>query len=299
MGMQISNPHKAMWPSAGAGAPVTKLDLLRYYESVGEWMLEHIKGRPCSFIRAPDGIEGPRFFQRHPMRGTSNLLTRVRIARDPKPYLQVDRLEAFAALAQSAVLELHPWNCFPGKPDVPGRLVLDLDPGPGVSFDDIVRAALELRERLSRLGLIAFCKTTGGKGLHVVTPLAQRKPRPLKWPEAKAFAKDVCRQMAADSPSRYVLNMAKNKRVGRIFLDYLRNDRMATAVAPVSPRARDGATVSMPLLWKQLRAGLDPMTFTIRTAPALLASSKAWREYREAERPLARAVKRPLKSRAQ
>jgi len=196
-------------------------------------------------------------------------------------------------------LELHPWNCFPGKPDVPGRLVLDLDPGPGVSFDDIVRAALELRERLSRLGLIAFCKTTGGKGLHVVTPLAQRKPRPLKWPEAKAFAKDVCRQMAADSPSRYVLNMAKNKRVGRIFLDYLRNDRVATAVAPLSPRARDGATVSMPLLWKQVRAGLDPMTFTIRTAPALLASSKAWREYREAERPLARAVKRPLKSRAQ
>lgn len=287
-----------MWPSAGGGAPVTKLDLLRYYESVGAWMLEHIRGRPCSFIRAPDGIEGPRFFQRHPMRGTSKLLTLVRIQRDPKPYLQVDRLDAFAALAQSAVLELHPWNCAPGKPEVPGRLVFDLDPGPGVSFDDIVRAALELRERLESLGMIAFCKTTGGKGLHVVTPLARRMPRPLKWPEAKAFAKDVCRQMAADSPSRYVLIMSKNKRVGRIFLDYLRNDRMATAVAPLSPRARDGATVSMPLPWKDVRAGLDPRTFTIRTAPALLASSKAWREYREAGRPLAPAAKRQLKVRA-
>lgn len=292
MGVQISNPDKPLWPHAGDGVPVTKLDLWHYYEAVGDWMLEHIRGRPCSFIRAPDGIAGPTFFQRHPIRSTSSLVTRVKVRHDSRPYLQIDQFEAFAALAQCAAVELHPWNCAPGKPEVPGRLVFDLDPGPGVAFDDIVGSAVELRERLKHLGLIGFCKTTGGRGLHVVTPLARRKFRSLKWPQAKAFAKEVCRQMAADSPNRYVLTMAKSKRVGRIFLDYLRNDRMATAVAPLSPRARDGATVSMPLSWSQVRPGLEPRQFTIRTVPALIASGRAWRGYGDAARPLSPAAKR-------
>src|SRR5262249_46556251 len=141
-------------------------------------------------------------------------------------------------------------------------------------------------------GLVAFCKTTGGKGLHVVTPLAVTKKRTVSWPAAKAFAERLCRQMAADSPDRYVVNMAKKARTGRIFLDYLRNDRMATAVAPLSPRARDGATVSMPISWAQVRAGLDPTRFTVRTAPALIAKSSAWRDFDEAARALAPAIAR-------
>jgi bifunctional non-homologous end joining protein LigD len=230
-----------------------------------------------------------RFFQRHAGKGASPLLSEVKVFGDHKPYLQADSVEALIALAQVAAVELHPWNCQPFQPEVPGRLVFDLDPDEDIPFSRVIEGALEVRSRLESVGLAAFCKTTGGKGLHVVTPLLDGKGK-MDWPTAKKFAHDVCLAIAADQPDRYVVNMAKAKRVGRIFLDYLRNDRLSTAVAVLSPRARANATVSFPLNWSQVKTGLDPKKYTLRTAPALLKRTKAWSDYCDAERPLQDAI---------
>ena len=292
LGVTISKPDKLLWPEHADHPSVSKLQLAEYLATIGPWMVAHLRGRPCSLIRAPDGINGQNFFQRHSMNAQSALVHTVKVTGDHAPYLQIDDVHGLVAMGQIGAVEFHPWNCAEFQPTIPGRLVFDLDPAPEVAFSAVIDAAKEIRERLETLGLVTFCKTTGGKGLHVVTPLETDSSPQLSWEQAKMFAEAVCGQMANTRPDLYLTKMTKKIRTGRIFLDYLRNDRLATAVAPLSPRARPGAPVSMPLTWAQVRRGVEPMRYTIHSAPKLMQKSQAWGDYAAAARPLKHAIKR-------
>ncbi|HEX3651423.1 MAG TPA: DNA ligase D [Rhizomicrobium sp.] len=277
-GVAISNPDKELWPATKDSAAVTKGELVRYYQAAASRILPHIKGRPLSIVRAPDGIGGEQFYQRHVVPGLQAYAKPIRVTGESKPYFSIDTEDGLVALGQVAVLELHPWGARPGKPDVPQRLIFDLDPAPNVGFNSVFEAAKDMRARLQHLGFTPFVKTTGGKGIHVVVAIKGASKKPLTWTEAKEFSRDVCLQMERETPERYTTNMSKKVRGGKIFLDFLRNARTATAVAPWSPRARPGATISMPLPWSKLKPGLDPAQFTIPNAAKRLRGSDPWKD---------------------
>lgn len=290
-GVTLSSPDKVLWPALGDQPAVTKADLARYYEMAAERLLPHVADRPVSIIRAPEGIEGERFFQRHAMPGHSPRLKLIDV-KERKPYVGVTDVGGLAAIAQSGGLELHPWGCKPGDPETPEQITFDLDPDEGLDFNDVIDAARLLKPYLEDLGLTPFVKTTGGKGLHVVVPIKADARSRVEWDQAKAFAKAVSEAMRKDHPERFTTTLAKKARGGKIFLDYLRNGRMATAAAPWSPRARPGATIAFPLDWSQVRKGLNPKAYTVATAQALLKKPDPWKDFRASEASLRPALKK-------
>jgi bifunctional non-homologous end joining protein LigD len=287
LGIRISHPEKELWPKSKLGPAVTKLDLARYMAAAADHMLPHIANRPISIVRTPDGIEGQTFYQRHELKGLAAPVLGIKVKGESKPYLGVDSAKALVALAQQAVTEIHPWGCKQGDPETPERIIIDLDPAPDVPFARVIEGAKELRKRLTALGFTPFVKTTGGKGLHVVIAI-----KGADWPQAKAFAKAIAVQLERDMPDRYTTTIAKKARPGKIFVDYLRNDKTSTGVAPWSPRAREGATIAVPLNWTELTAKLDPKNFTIHTSAKLLKKADAWKDIAKTAKPLAAAAKK-------
>jgi bifunctional non-homologous end joining protein LigD len=241
-GIQLTHPDRIYW----ADTCVTKRDLAEYYVKVWKWMCPHVTGRPIALLRCPEGIDGQCFFQKHARAGIPVEHLRL-VPEKGDEIIAIDDLNGVIALVQGGVLEIHTRGATIGDRERADRLVFDLDPGPGTSWDDVVDAARDVRARLSKLKLKSFLKTSGGKGLHVVLPI-----RPTPWNEAKTFAQNIAASMAADSPDRYIATAAKSGRSKRIFVDYLRNSREATAVAPYSTRARPGAPVSVPIDWSEL-----------------------------------------------
>src|SRR5690606_30427939 len=239
-----------------------------YYCTVAEHMLPHVVNRPITLVRCPEGRRKDCFYQRHAGSGVPPEINEVMIEgfEDSGAYLFIRNVKGLIALVQMGVLEIHPWGVCVDRPDRPDRMIFDLDPGEGLGLADVVEAAHELRRVLSESDLTAFAKFTGGKGLHVVVPIV----RSYDWPTVKEFARNTAKAMAVKEPSRYLIRIPKAERKGRIFIDYLRNDATATAIAPYSTRAKQGAPVAVPLDWEELAPGLDPAAFTIETVPRRL-----------------------------
>jgi bifunctional non-homologous end joining protein LigD len=261
--VRLTNPNRLLWPEQG----ITKQGLADFYADIADWILPHVVGRPLSLVRCPDGVEKQCFFQKHRWAGLSDRVRTVKVPDDPDPMLVVDDVGGLLELVQASVLEIHPWGAEEGQLLLPDRATMDLDPGDDVPWEHVVEAALEVRDRLEKLGLKSFVKTTGGKGLHVVFPLIPR----ADWTTLKAFTQSLSERMAADRPDRYTANMAKRTRHGRIYVDYLRNGMGATAVGAYSTRARPGAAVSTPLAWDELGSGIRANHFTVENLPKRLA----------------------------
>jgi bifunctional non-homologous end joining protein LigD len=252
--VKLTHPERILWEGQG----ISKQALADFYSDIAPWILPHVTDRVLSLVRCPSGAGADCFYAKHAWGGLSPSIRRVDVGENV-PMLAIDDLNGLIALVQAGVLEIHPWGSRTGNLDRPDRLIFDLDPGEGVAFGLVVSAAREIRDRLKSSGLKSFVKTTGGKGLHVVAPI---KPR-AGWDEVKSFTQHVAESMVADNPKIYVAKMTKSLRRGRIFVDYLRNGRGATAVAAYSTRARPDAPVSTPLDWDELIADLRPNHYTL------------------------------------
>lgn len=286
-GVRLTHPDKVLYSGQG----ITKEDLAAYYLKVADWMLPHVIDRPLAIVRCPEGSKKPCFFQKHPGDDVAwKHLRKIDVSLDGEPEfnLAIHDLAGLISLVQMGVLEIHVWGSRAGKLEKPDRLVFDLDPDPAVEWQYVIDAARQLRALLEELGLESFLKTTGGKGLHLVVPVQAR----TAWDEAKAFCRAVAETMVRAAPDRYIATMSKAARKGKIFIDYLRNGRGATAVAPYSTRAKPGATVSTPIAWDELAPSLRSDHFTIANLPARLSQLKKdpWDEITKGKQSITAAM---------
>ena len=243
--VKLSHPDKLLWPEE----KISKQGLLDHYAQVWPRMEQFVVNRPLSLVRAPDGVGGPRFFQKHASAGMSDKIARMKDPTDGEEILFVRDFDGVAALVQYGVVEIHIWGCTVDELEKPDQIIFDLDPDEGVEVKAVREAALDIRGKLDELSLPNFVKTSGGKGYHVLVPL---KPS-ADWGAVKTFAHDFAKALEQASPDRYTATLSKKARTGKIFVDYLRNGRGSTTVAPYSSRAKKGATVSMPVTWRRDR----------------------------------------------
>jgi bifunctional non-homologous end joining protein LigD len=274
-GIKVSHPERIIDTSTG----ITKLELVRYYESVAEWMLPHLKGRPCSLVRGPSGVGGELFFQKHIESLQITGIKQLGAALWPghASLLEVPTTKALVGAAQMNVIEFHTWNALVCKMDQPDRVIFDLDPGEGERWERVQEAATLVRGLLQELGLQSWLKTSGGKGLHVVVPLTPADD----WDTVKAFAQAMVQHLAHVIPQRFTAKMGAANRVGKLFVDYLRNTHGATTAAAFSARSRPGLGVSMPIAWDDLAALKRSDQWTVRTAREHLSfqSVDPWQNY--------------------
>ncbi len=293
--MPITHPDRAVFPSLG----ITKEALARYYEDISPWMVPYVRGRPLTLVRAPGGAEAPVAVSRHahafgPL--ASSPLRRVTIRERTKTddCLVADSAEALVALAQMDVLEIHTWNASVERVDTPDRLVFDLDPGPGVRWERVLEEARRVRDLLARVGLVSFPKTTGGRGLHVVVPLEPR----AGWDECLGFSRAIATCLAQADPRRCTSSMVRSVRVGRVYIDYLRNHRTASSIAEYSARASPAAPVAVPLAWSEVERGTRSDAYTVENVVARVKMRvrDPWEGYGDAKQRLRGSMMRTLQS---
>jgi bifunctional non-homologous end joining protein LigD len=280
-GVRLTHPGREMFEGTG----ISKLELAQYYEDIAPWILPHLKQRPLTLLRCPNsggkaGGKGMQcFYQKHANQTTPADVERIEVTdeKGSEIYTTVTRLPSLIGLVQMGVLEIHTWGSHGKQLDKPDRIIFDLDPAPDVEWKQVMEGAQLTRALLDELGLQSFVKTTGGKGLHVVVPIKPERT----WDEIKPFSRAIAIHLEAQLPDRFIANMAKKKRTGKIFVDYLRNGWEATAIAAYSPRARPGAPVSVPLSWDELRPDLKSDHFNIERVRQRLAHLKEdpWKEY--------------------
>ena len=264
--MRFTHPERVYWPDVG----VTKRELADYYASVWRFMAPHVVDRPLALVRCPDGTAGECFFQKHASAGLSEQHLKTVIDKNKRQIIAIEDLDGLLSLVQAGVLEVHVRGSRIDRLDLCDRIVFDMDPGPGIAWREVIAAARDVRERLAGLDLTSFVKLTGGKGLHVVLPIAG-----VDWDSAKEFAQALALAMVADEPERYVVKITKSLRTKKILVDYFRNSLEQTSVAAYSSRAREGAPVSVPVTWEELSRTKAGNQYTVRNLGKRLAGLKA------------------------